>query len=599
VKYIAKHQSLNGFADHRHLVWVLLLVAAIVQLPPLLCGFELCDSGFYMTFYDNIFTHPEAVEYNFMYYLSGLAGGVVSAVTAGSVLAIRIFGAVCNVACVWLAYDMVRRWGRVARQRGSAVFVPVLLSVLIIGTASWSAPLAFYNDTLTVLLAMVSLRLLCVALVPEVDGDRTVRCRLLILLFSGIVAGVNAFSRLPNILEVFFVCLLLLAPARALAAGGCGRWRASLVWLGGWLGGVAAVLALAAALGHIPVLENMVHDLVVTVASPAGASSHGFSHLLSALVGSWYAVGRTALPLLLIYVVHLRWHSLLVNILTACVVVWLLLRVDVLTAIAAVSVSGAVAGLVRFRGAGRTILWSVLAMLAILPLGSDNGFYNFGAVIFWLSLPVSFAVFGRRLVPLSLVVTVCLVCGGVRSLVVGGMYFDDTPLSEMTGSINSPSAAGIRTSPERARRVNAMVSAVRRHVAPGDTLLVYGSAPMLNHLTATVPAIGCSWPELLTPGLLDHKLGAADAPANVLLLRFRTLGSEWGSGSDAFMAGDSVSANLFHNPEKSGIMLAYLSSGRYYVVEKDSDFILFSRRDSVSHDGLSGRAGWLLKSDGP
>ena len=66
MKYIAKHQSLNGFADHRHLVWVLLLVAAIVQLPPLLCGFELCDSGFYMTFYDNIFTHPEAVEYNFM-----------------------------------------------------------------------------------------------------------------------------------------------------------------------------------------------------------------------------------------------------------------------------------------------------------------------------------------------------------------------------------------------------------------------------------------------------------------------------------------------------------------------------------------------------
>lgn len=569
---IANHQFHSRFADIRLSAALLSVLAAIIQLPAIFCGFELCDSGFYMTFYDNVFTHPEAVGYNFMYYLSGVVGGVVNALCGGSLLAMRVFGGLCNIVSVLLAYGIVRRSCMSCGMSCLDAFLPCMQSVLMIGVVSWSAPLAFYNDTLTILLAMVSLRLLYGALMRG-GAAQTSRKTFLLLFLSGLAAGVNAFSRLPNVLEIFFVLLIPLVPIRRGVCGG--KSRACLLWLSGWVAGVGSVLVFAATVGHIGILVTTVRDLFVTALSSSESSSHGLSNLVSVQLRVWSTVCRTAVPLVLFYFLHLRFRSRIIDVSVFVGTLWLVARVEMMTALGALSLAGIMAGLF-FRKSDRLLLLSAFAMFFLLPLGSDNGFYNFGATIFWLALPVSLSVFGRELRLLSFVVTAYIVCVGLRSLIVGGTYFDDTPLSSMTGRVDSPVADGIRTSPDRAGRVNSMLAALRQHVDRGNTLLVYGSAPMINHLTGTVPAIGCSWPELLTPDLLSSKLAVVESPPrHVLMLRFRTLGAEWGSGSDTFLAGDSA-ANVFHNSVKSRIMLDYIESNGYSEVVCDSDFMLYS-----------------------
>ena len=46
------------------LFWAVLLVLVLYQMLGVFFGMDIADAGFYLTFYDNIFTHPASVEYN-------------------------------------------------------------------------------------------------------------------------------------------------------------------------------------------------------------------------------------------------------------------------------------------------------------------------------------------------------------------------------------------------------------------------------------------------------------------------------------------------------------------------------------------------------
>lgn len=61
--------------NRKHTV-LTLAMAAIIQAPLLFYGVDLADTGFYMSFYEWIFKDPACVEYNFMYYLTGIVGGI-------------------------------------------------------------------------------------------------------------------------------------------------------------------------------------------------------------------------------------------------------------------------------------------------------------------------------------------------------------------------------------------------------------------------------------------------------------------------------------------------------------------------------------------
>ena len=108
---------------------------------PAVFGFDYCDTGFYLTFYENIFTAPRDVEYNFMYYLSGLVGGAWMRVFPGSgIIGIRILGMLMNLLAIAILFYLYRgRPGVKATAVGAMTVVMAYLGM----------PMAFYNDILT------------------------------------------------------------------------------------------------------------------------------------------------------------------------------------------------------------------------------------------------------------------------------------------------------------------------------------------------------------------------------------------------------------------------------------------------------------------
>ena len=260
---------------------------------------------------------------------------------------------------------------------------------------------------------------------------------------------------------------------------------------------------------------------------------------------------------------------------------WMLARADIMTALTAISLLGCGRAFSDTRL--RTAAVAALLMILILPLGSDNGIYNAGTIILWYALAVSLTLLCRRHgTAAATAIAVVLAASCVAGLVRGGTYFDDTPLADMKGRIDSPSARGITTSPARARRVNAMLGLLRNEVSPGDTLLVYGSAPMINHLTSTVPAIGCSWPELLSPAMLSEKLDTHTPPPYIMMMKFKTLGAGWGEPSPEFIRGEGMADNRFHTPRKSEVITRYIEKKGYLPVIESEDFTLFKRDPAVT-----------------
>ncbi len=575
-------------ADRRLRLPALLLIGAVMQFPAIFCGFELCDSGFYMTFYDNIFTNPEDVGYNFMYYLSGVAGGAVSSLTSGSILAMRVFGALCNLLCICCLWRMLR---------GERGFTPLLLTVILVTAGAWGTPLTFYNDIMTVTLALISLMLLTSGLslengdMPEKDRDKTARKTYMLLLLSGAVAGLNTLTRMPNVLEILFVAIIPLCASR-------GRTRLTALWLAGWLSGLGAGLLGAALAGHLPILAATIRDLTATAATPGAESSHGLSSLIHAQISSWATIVRMTLKLIglaVIYGIAARaagkYYAKYPCVMPAvrrgvaavlCIIAaWMLARADIMTALTAISLLGCGRAFSDTRL--RTAAVAALLMILILPLGSDNGIYNAGTIILWYALAVSLTLLCRRHgTAAATAIAVVLAASCVAGLVRGGTYFDDTPLADMKGRIDSPSARGITTSPARARRVNAMLGLLRNEVSPGDTLLVYGSAPMINHLTSTVPAIGCSWPELLSPAMLSEKLDTHTPPPYIMMMKFKTLGAGWGEPSPEFIRGEGMADNRFHTPRKSEVITRYIEKKGYLPVIESEDFTLFKRDPAVT-----------------
>ena len=53
-----------------------ILIIVVIQVILMFQGFDVCDDGFVLTSYQQIFNSPSSVEYNFVYWLSSIIGGL-------------------------------------------------------------------------------------------------------------------------------------------------------------------------------------------------------------------------------------------------------------------------------------------------------------------------------------------------------------------------------------------------------------------------------------------------------------------------------------------------------------------------------------------
>lgn len=499
-------------------------VVSMMQLPLLMSGIDLADTGFYMTFYRYIFTSPESVEYNFMYWLTGIVGGVWLSIFPG-IISLRLLAMLCNVGCALLVSRVVGSLGG------------VLAGAVMVVTGLYGAPSVFNYDHLTALLTVAGL-------VVAVNGG--IRCKAL----SGALIGMSLFARISNAAGIVYIIVAMMYGRKGT------RIKSGLIWLAGYGAGVAFCLVLMAVLGHTGIFYSNLRE----VAEIAGSSeaSHGIGNMLAAQCMAWRHIMVFPLhPTAIMYSNPVVSSAFLAMIGLA---------------------------LQLWRG-NRRLAVTALIMTAVMPLGSDGGIFNPGTLVLWLALPLAFDACTMPRIDHKLSITLqCLAallliifgaCNMTR-LVKTGVYFDNTPLTAERDIVNEMDGTGVATGMERAQVINGIVEMVRENVPENEEILVYGAAPTIYYLTGTRPAMGNSWPEQWTVSALRKHIEEKGPGKYVLIMRIDTYRSDFGEPSDDYAQG-LIGENVYHSRAKSALVHDYIRNHGYREIASTVAARLYAR----------------------
>lgn len=542
--------------------WAIALLT-LWQLVIAVFGVDLCDSGYYLLFFENIFKAPEAVEYNFMYYLSGIAGGALNAVLPedGKWMAMRVAGVLCNVGAMAILACALRR------------VIPataVILGFLMVIASLVQFPFTFNNDLMSALLWIAALALTYRGLTRD---------RWLPLLLAGLLVGVNTFTRIPNVLAVGLAVMPFVArihikrPWRE-----C--WRQCGTFLLGAIAGALAVIGMMMALGHWDIFVQNMTDLLGVATGRSGTATHNAGGLVAVMLAFYRQCLLVGLKMAVLWLPvwvawrfignrWLRWAVWLAVAVAALYFMWH--QSHIMHPLWVMCVAGLV--WVIYKGGNRAVAaWLGLFMLLVFPLGSD-GATNNGGIIAWMAAPVAALLWQRRE---NVIMPLAFIAVGLIQTVALGAYFDGGALWHKTATVNDSRAALVRTTPERALIINEALCGLSQHVTAGDTLLCYGSIPMMNHLTRTVPAMGCSWPELLSADALDARLKAlGSACPAILRQKFNNLGHYWSDPSDGYLNAYPMQDGKFLLQEKVDILNRWITARNYRIVWQNQWFALY------------------------
>ena len=414
----------------------------------------------------------------------------------------RLFGLLCLVACMLTVWRILK-----LHISPSAIVLGNALSMV----AFVALPVTFCYDILSIMLYLLAI-------------EQLLKRQPLTVLLGGCLLGANAFSRTPNVLGFVFAFTPLLMAWCNGASVAKGVRRTAVAVLG-VIVGVGAVLMLMWALGHLHIFFDNLATLRQIASDGSGESSHSIGSLIAQQFSFYYIEFTTWLKLASIICIYTilrqRIASPLVRVVmlgcALAVSVWMMWRMQLLQPIWALCAVGCLTVIVNRRDAVRALGVVAFLLMLIFPMGSDSAF-NSGSIITMLAAPIAIAVCIRHTQMFRtayFIVAFALVC--VAKMATEGAYFDGGNLWEKTASIENSRAAGILTTPERAAIINEVLDGIKPWVHPGDTMLVYGSMPMLNYLTDTRPAMDCCWPELLSSALLTERLNNVKTLPIVLL----------------------------------------------------------------------------------
>lgn len=209
-------------------------------------GIDHTDLGFSNTFYQNIFSHPEAVTLHFNYYLTGLIGGVWYLLLGNTgLLGFRVLEALMLTASIFFVYKTFQRQLYNTRVAILAILLSFLFPFLVT---------TFHYNTLTFFL--MSLSAWCYS--RSLYSKQT-----LWTFLTGVTIGLCFFVRVAN---VSLVLLLLVPIVYALATHQktLARKLGGTMFMG-MLCGTLLVISVMILLGHLSYFLSGLHDNIARV----------------------------------------------------------------------------------------------------------------------------------------------------------------------------------------------------------------------------------------------------------------------------------------------------------------------------------------------
>ncbi|MBC3844827.1 glycosyltransferase family 39 protein [Winogradskyella echinorum] len=498
-------------------------------------GFDVVDEGWYMTFYQQFYNHPETVEYNFAFYLTGIIGGLwYELFPTGGILSFRILAMLCMVSTFVVSYKILSKY----MPKNYAIIG--LLMILFVNDFGY---VAFYYNQLSAFFAV----LIIYFLLKGINEKHK-----LSLLIAGGLTAINVFSRLPNITLFAFslVFPIQLLWTKSIKAK---YWLNQLLVYGcGVVIGFGIIYMVLVALGHTHIMHNAI--LGILDKGQNTGSNHNFSKLLLVYIKEYGLIIKSFLKLIIVFAILssigkvLSGASKFIGYILGVILFACVFRINAIYSLYALGIIGCLSLLFlnKVKPNYKTLCLLALIMMLFLPLGSDGGIHNAGYVCVWLAFPIFFYAiefindaffnleannFSLRKMKLLSVVPYMIVGFFILKAynISYEAYFDKGSRIYKVFSVKNDLAKGIYTTKERAQIFNELLSELEKYISRDDYLLAYDKIPMVNFLTQTKPYMYISWVWVYDGVMFKKQLHRAEEEIGVLPVvvqqKFETIGT--------------------------------------------------------------------------
>ncbi|MFP4845459.1 hypothetical protein [Winogradskyella sp. PE311] len=574
---------------------VAIVIIVFVQIVLMFQGFDICDDGFVLTFYQQIFSDPVSVEYNFLYWFSGILGGIWYQIYEdGGILWFRILGVVLNTGTFIVSFHVLKRYVP------NLFLILGLVMVLFVNDYGF---LTFYHNQITSFFTV---------LIVYCISNALFRKKYNLLFLAGFIFVLNGLTRIPNfILGTLFLAIPLYHYLNK------NSFKSSIKPIiissfGIFSGFIFAYLILLFS-GQIEVIENALYTMM-DVGNTEG-SSHNFKSVFMAQYYNYYAIVYAFIPLILIFIAVTLLFRFIKNskpLMYILATVFMLVMVfwfqrNGIFSIYTLAYIGAIWITLSKKSAveARIVAFLAFVMLFTMTLGSGGGVKNSGYMAIWIGFPLFYLALPlilkgqdnllRLFYPNSksesdkysiskiLVYTITLAFLLLKAHNISGKaYFDNGSRLDKTYAINNIKARYIYTTKKRADIVNNVLLNLGKYVKPGDYLFAYDHIPMIHFLTETKAYTYNPW-----PGIYDHysfnkkikkaENNIADLPI-VLLQKFETI-KDFSDPLPNYMIPEKNDA-ILHGSKSIKAMNAFLERHNYKEVWSDSYFTIYKSYNS-------------------
>ena len=507
-------------------------------------GFDVIDSGYHLTAFQNVFEAPECISANFCYYLTNLVGGGLLLIFPDmGVTHFRIIGAICVLIAIFSIFFTL--WKDIP-------VVHILMGSALVVICYVKAPYSFNNGILSCLLYVIALLFLYKGIKRDFS---------LLVFACGFVVGLNIFTRIPNILGVG-LSFIILFHRKIFRKCDSYDWKNTFCFVVGAGFGVGLVLLLMRLLGHFDIFTDSIRLLF------SSGVSKGNNHSFSSLILSQLSFVLTNVVTILVFYALFHIHKkvsggnvFLRYLFCTVAVLWVFCYVyDLDTSYRILWGMCVVGCMMCFLYKREELgLLSILAlyMLLIEIMGSDFA-SNHGSLPALLAAPIGSMMILNRKRIVFLIAFILAVC---TYAVRRGNYADDGPIYAKSSLIDCPKTKYILTTDEKAEAIDNTLKGIKSLVHPGDTLLCFPSAPMMNFLTHTYPVGGTCWPCI--PGGSGSFVRPIEGTPKILFNKFSPYGTNW-------------SSKTYTLDRKYGFNLkSFITKHHYKVVFENDYFVLY------------------------
>jgi hypothetical protein len=247
-------------------VFVLLLF--LYQLIFIFQGIDFLDEGFTATFYQQFFDTPSSVEYNFMFWLSGLIGGVFTYLFPDTGLwGLRFLSIIFTTSTIIIVYNLLKPHINKGHLK---------IGLLLVTLSVCHNPKIFHYNFLSILLYSATASLLFNGLKKN---------KWWLFLLSGVMVGFDVFSRLPSLVNLGLVIAIIYYGFVSKTA--IKNIVLQLLAFGVGFGiGVAIVITVMKGMGHWDVFVNA-FKLVTQMGQEDGETAYSIPKLIKQSVNSY------------------------------------------------------------------------------------------------------------------------------------------------------------------------------------------------------------------------------------------------------------------------------------------------------------------------